>query len=118
MHPLCFALAIPPDLSSCSLLCQLISYLRHLVVYNCRTGIWNGMMEWKMEWNNKHTQLHLTCATGPAQSRSNYLEGVISPQKLMSKCGNANRHASISKHGTAASASSGTLLLLSCKARL
>ena len=26
-------------------------------VSNRWTGIWSGTMEWKMEWNNKHTQL-------------------------------------------------------------
>ena len=34
---------------------------------------WNGTMEWKMEWNSEHTQLQLTCVTGTAQSRLNYL---------------------------------------------
>ena len=29
-------------------------------------------MEWKMEWNNEHTQLQLTRVTGAAQSRLNY----------------------------------------------
>ena len=35
-----------------------------------------------MEWNSEHTQLQLTCVTGAAQSRLNYLVAVISPQKL------------------------------------
>ena len=27
-------------------------------------GIWNGMIEWKMEWKSEPTQLQLTCVTG------------------------------------------------------
>ena len=37
------------------------------------TGIWNGMMEWRMERNSEHTQLQLTHVTSTAQSRLNYL---------------------------------------------
>ena len=44
-----------------------------LGISNRWTGIWNGMMEWKMEGNSKRTQLYLTCVTGAAQSRLNYL---------------------------------------------
>ena len=44
-----------------------------LGVSNRRTGIWNGTMEWKMEWNSECTQLRVTCVTGTAQSRLNYL---------------------------------------------
>ena len=40
-------------------------------VSNHRNGIWNGTMEWKMEWNGEHTQLQLTRVTGAAQSRLN-----------------------------------------------
>ena len=42
-------------------------------ISNHWTGIWNGTMKWKMEWNNEHTKLQLTHVTGTAQSRSNYL---------------------------------------------
>ena len=37
------------------------------------TGIWNRMMEWKMDWNSECTQLQVTRVTGAAQSRPNYL---------------------------------------------
>lgn len=30
-------------------------------------------MEWKMEWNDERTQLHLTHLTGAAQTRLKYL---------------------------------------------
>ena len=33
-------------------------------VSNRWTGIWNGTMEWKMEWNNKLTKLQQTRVTG------------------------------------------------------
>ena len=43
-------------------------------VSNCWTGIWNGTVELKMEWNSDvATQLQLTHVTGIAQSRLNYL---------------------------------------------
>ena len=46
-------------------------------VSNCWTGNgmerWNGMMEWKMEWNSERTQLQVTRVTGAAKSRLNYL---------------------------------------------
>ena len=35
-----------------------------LGVSNYWTGIWNGTMELKMEWNSEHTQLHLIYVTG------------------------------------------------------
>ena len=67
-------------------------------------------MEWKMEWNNERTKLQFTCVTGTVQSRSNYL--VLSHRRsFMSKFGTARHHASISKHCTVASSSSGALLL-------
>ena len=42
-------------------------------------------MESKMDgWNSEHTQLQLTCVTGTAQCRSNYLSSwpVLDPQSL------------------------------------
>ena len=40
-------------------------------------GLWNGTMEWKMEWNSEHTQLQLTLeltrVSGTTQSRLMYL---------------------------------------------
>ena len=67
-------------------------------------------MEWKMEWNSEPTELQLTRVTGTAQSRLNYLQGLlaISPQEVYEI---AHHHASISKHGTVASSSSGGFLL-------
>ena len=41
-------------------------------ISNRWTGIWNQTMEWKMKLI-EHTQLQLTCVTGAAQSRLNYL---------------------------------------------
>ena len=37
-------------------------------VSNRWTGIWNGMMEWKMESNSEHTKLQLSRVTGTVQS--------------------------------------------------
>ena len=42
-------------------------------VSNHWTGIWNGTVEWKMEWNGEFAQLQLTRVTGAAQSRLNCL---------------------------------------------
>ena len=33
-------------------------------VSNCWNGIWNGMVEWKMKWNDECIQLQLTRVTG------------------------------------------------------
>ena len=41
-------------------------------VSNRWTGIWNGMMECKKEWNSEHTQLQLILVAGAAKSRLNY----------------------------------------------
>ena len=35
----------------------------------CWTGIWNGTVEWKIEWNGECTKLLLTGVTGTVQSR-------------------------------------------------
>ena len=50
-----------------------LTYAVGMGVSNRWNRIWNGTMEWKMEWNSEHTQLQLTCVTGTAQSRLNYL---------------------------------------------
>ena len=42
-------------------------------VSNWCTAIWNGTMEWKMEWNGECTQLQLTRVTDTAQSRLSHL---------------------------------------------
>ena len=39
-----------------------------LGVSNCWTGMWNGTMEWKMEWNSGRTQLQVTRVTGTAHA--------------------------------------------------
>ena len=39
-------------------------------VSNHWTGIWTGMVEWKMEWNSHCTRRRLTCVSGTVQSRS------------------------------------------------
>ena len=69
-------------------------------VSNCWTGIWNGAMEWKKEWNSEHTRLKLTCVTGAAQSRLNYVPSVSvglfsHHRRFMSSYGIAHRHASL-----------------------
>ena len=71
-----------------------------------------------MEWSSGRTQSQLTCVTGAGQYKLNYLvylQGCYVPAQALcaSMAGNANRHASISKHGTAASSSSGALVLQS-----
>ena len=40
-------------------------------VSNHWNRIWNGTVEWKMEWNSGCTQLQRTHITGTAQSRLN-----------------------------------------------
>ena len=68
-------------------------------------------MEWKMEWNGEHTKLErLDHVTGAAQSRLSTLELLSHHRSFMSKYSIAN-HASMSKHSTVASSSSGALLL-------
>ena len=62
-------------------------------VSNHWTGIWNGMMERKMECNSKRTQLQLTRVTAGAAL------GLFFHRKLC-KFSITNCHASISKHGT------------------
>ena len=37
------------------------------------TGLECETVEWKLKWNGESTQLQLTCVTGTAQSRLNYL---------------------------------------------
>ena len=73
------------------------------------------MMEWKMEWNREHTQLQLTCVTGAAQSRLNYVVyflGLLSHHRsFISNYNTAHRHASISYHGSVAGSSSDALLM-------
>ena len=44
-----------------------------LGVSNHWTGIQNGLMEWKMEWNSEHMKLQLTRVTGADHSKLNYL---------------------------------------------
>ena len=57
----------------------LYQLVNDLIVYpimdvsNHWTGIWNGTMDWKMEWNSEHTKLQLSHVTGSAQSRLSYL---------------------------------------------
>ena len=83
-------------------------------VSNCWTGMWNGTMEWKMEWSSEHTQLQFTGVTGTAQSRLNYLLGLLCHcRSFMSNYGIAHHahHASISQHGAVAGSSSDALLL-------
>ena len=67
------------------------------------------MVEWKMEWNNERTQL--TDVTSEVEQPSVSL-GLLSPHtSFTSLYSIANCHAFISKQGTVASSSSGTLLL-------
>jgi len=68
-------------------------------------------MEWKMEWNNEIP----SCSNWHCSIKV-YLPsvslGLLSHRRsFMSKYGTARHHASISKHGTVPSSSSGALLL-------
>ena len=58
-----------------------------------------------MEWNSDCMQLQLTCVTGAAWCKLNYLQCIFrtTPHRTscMSKQDNVNHHASLSKHGTA-----------------
>ena len=53
--------------------------------FNCWTGIWNGMVEWKMEWNGHSAQWHLTRVAGAVQSRLSYVPtmALASPMLLL-----------------------------------
>ena len=46
-------------------------------VSNHWTGIWNGMMEWKMDWNGECSQLQQSC--GAVQSRLSISKAAYSP---------------------------------------
>ena len=52
---------------------DVLQWLNATGISNHLTGIWNGMMEWKMEWNSERTQLQVTRVTVTAQSRLSYL---------------------------------------------
>ena len=85
-------------------------------VSNRWTGIWNGMMEWKMELNSEHTKLQLSRVTGTVQSSLKYpsiSRAVISPQRLYEQVSSiAQMFLRISKRGTVVSLSSVIIVVL------